>query len=348
MKILIVKMSAIGDVLHTLPALNALREHFPEAEITWLVEEAAADLVVGHTALNRVIISGRKRWVQDLFSPSRMNTIREIIVFLRTLRDTRYDVVLDFQALLKSAAMVALARGSRKIGFDRGMDHMEHSYLLLNERIPPVSMEVHALVRNLMMLRPLGIRTQKVTYGLPIGAKDRERARMLLQMTDGSSGRRRIAVNPVAKWPTKLWEPDKFSKLADRMAKQLDADVFFTGSAEDKPMIDGITRKMSCRFWNLAGKTSLKELAALYEQVDLLVSTDTGPMHLGAAVETPVVALFGPTAPWRTGPFGNRHRVVRADVHCSPCFKRDCETAVCMNNISVEHVFREVKKAAMG
>ena len=152
MKILIIKMSAIGDVIHTLPALNALRQHFPEANITWLVEEAAADLVVGHPALDRVIVSCRKRWAKALLAGPRKEALKAAGAFLRALRDTRYDVILDFQALLKSGVMVALARGGRKIGFDRGMAHMEHSYLLLNERIPPVSMEIHALVRNLMML----------------------------------------------------------------------------------------------------------------------------------------------------------------------------------------------------
>jgi len=342
-KILIIKMSAIGDVIHTLPALNALRQHFPEANITWLVEEAAADLVVGHPALDRVIVSCRKRWAKALLAGPRKEALKAAGAFLRALRDTRYDVILDFQALLKSGVMVALARGGRKIGFDRGMAHMEHSYLLLNERIPPVSMEIHALVRNLMMLEPLGIHTRDVTYRLPISAKDRKTAGLILESSALSPGKIRIAINPVAKWATKLWEPHKFSQLADRLASDLGAGVFFTGGVEDRNIINEITGKMRNPALNLAGKTTLKELAALYEIVDLLVSTDTGPMHLGAAVGTPVVALFGPTAPWRTGPYGSRNRVVRINSFCSPCFKRDCENNFCMTKISLDHVFQEVK-----
>ena len=156
MKILIVKLSAIGDVIHTLPALNAIRRHYPRAHITWVVEEAAADLLLGHRALDRVIVSRRKRWMKQLKGPERRRAFSEIRAFIRSLRDTRYDVVIDFHALLKSAMLVFLSKAPRKTGFDKGMQHDEHSYLVLNERIPPVDMEVHALTRQLMLAEAAG------------------------------------------------------------------------------------------------------------------------------------------------------------------------------------------------
>ena len=348
MNILIVKLSAIGDVIHTLPALNALRRHFPDANITWLVEEAAADLVIGHPALDRVIISGRKRWTRPLSAALRPAHLKEMRAFIQALRDTRYDVILDFQALLKSGLLIALARGRRKIGFNRGMEHMEHSYLLLNERIPPVSMEIHALERNLMMLEPLGIRSRDIAYNLPVSQKDRHTAEALLTRFGLGAGKPLVAVNPVAKWPTKLWAIEKFAGLADRLIRETGAGICFTGAAEDRAMIDEIIATMRQAAVNLAGKTTLKTLAALYALADVLVSTDTGPMHLGAAVGTPVVALFGPTAPWRTGPYGRGHQVVRIGPACSPCFKRQCKTIHCMKQISVNRVLEAVRQVITG
>jgi 3-deoxy-D-manno-octulosonic-acid transferase/heptosyltransferase-1 len=326
-------------VIHTLPALTALRAHRPEARITWVVEKAAAELVLGHPALDRVLVSRRQHWVRGLATARSGRHLRAVHRFIRSLRDTRYDVVLDFQALLKGAVWVALARGERKIGFDRGMAHQEQSWRVLNERIPPVSMEIHALTRNLMMLAPLGIRTRDVVYGLPVSPEHRRRMRTLVGAPPLSGDGPLVAFNPGAKWATKLWDPARFARLADRMVRERRIRPVFTGGAADRPMVAGILAGMTAPAVNLAGRTTLMELAALYAGCDLVVTTDTGPMHLAAAVDTPVVALFGPTAPWRTGPYGDRHRVVRADLSCSPCFQRRCETRRCMDRITVDAVF---------
>jgi heptosyltransferase-1 len=342
--ILIVKLSAIGDVIHTLPALCALRSAYPKAHITWLIEEAAADLVIGHRALNRVIVSRRKHWIKQLRGPERRGAWAEMGAFWQALRDTHYDLVIDFQSLLKSAVLVWLARGRRKIGFDRGMQHQEHSYLFLNERVPPVDMDVHALTRGLMLVEAVGVTPEAVIYDLPIAARDRRRVDDLL-VGCGIDGRRPVvAINPVALWETKLWRNDRFAALADRLISELGMDVVFTGGPADDSVIDGIRGQMRRSAGNLSGRTTLKMLAALYQRASLLVTTDTGPMHLAAAVETPVVALFGPTAPWRTGPYGRHHRVIRTAPPCSPCFKRHCDhhQCRCMRDIRVEMVFDAV------
>ncbi len=341
MNILIVKLSAIGDVIHTLPALNALRRRHPGARITWLVEEAAADLVRGHRALDRVLVSRRQHWLRELKGPGRTRSLQEMRAFIRALRDTRYDLIIDFQALLKSAVLIALARGRRKVGFGPGLTHMEHSYLFLNERIPAVDMEIHALDRGLMLLEALGIPRGLFTYDLPVGKSERRAVDELLGRHGIDASRPLVAVNPVAKWETKLWSPSAFARLADRLIHRCGARVVFTGSAQDRPVIADILSRMAFPAVSLAGETSLKTLAALYRRCRLLVSTDTGPMHLACAVDTPVVALFGPTAPWRTGPYGTQHRVIRTGIACSPCFKRTCPlgTGDCMRQIPVSRVF---------
>ncbi|MFC1859183.1 lipopolysaccharide heptosyltransferase I [Thermodesulfobacteriota bacterium] len=344
MNILIVKTSAIGDVTHTLPALNALRRQYPEAHIAWLVEEAAADVVQGHKALNRVLVSKRKQWAEDFRGLSFPNAAKEVYSFICQLRDTEYDWVIDFQSLLKSAVFVTLAKAKRKIGFDKGMEHAEYSYLFLNERIPPVSMEHHAVLRDLMLLESLGIKTDQVVFDFPIDDTHRNQLKILLNEYEINSAGPLIAINPVAKWETKLWDSRNFAGVADQLITRYRANIIFTGGADDSVTIQNIISHMAGPAINLAAKTTIKTLAALLERVDFLVSTDTGPMHLAAALGTPVVAIFGPTAPWRTGPYGPNHQVIRAELTCSPCFKRQCPTTDCMKQITAAQVLDGIKK----
>ena len=346
MKILIIKLSAIGDVIHTLPALNAIRKKYPDAHITWLVEEAASGLIKGHPAIDRILVSKRKQWIKGLSGLSCMGSIKEVYDFIKKLRDTRYDLVIDFQGLLKSGILAGLSKGKCKAGFGRGMEHQEHSYMFLNKRIFPVSMENHALKRSLMLIDSMGIGGGDIVFNLPVTGHDKRLADALLDNSLTGHGikapKRLFAVNPVAKWETKLWSNEKFAVLADRLIEQYNARVIFTGSAQDRKIIQSIMSNMKQDAADLSGKTSLKVLAAIYERADCLVSTDTGPMHLAAAVGTSVVAIFGPTAPWRTGPFGKGHKIIRAGLCCSPCFKRQCSTNDCMKQVSVDDVLAGV------
>jgi heptosyltransferase I len=345
MNILIVKLSAIGDVIHTLPAANALRRHYPNARITWLVEEAAADLVVGHRSVDRVLVSRRKIWVRRIRQGDRrLAALGEVWRFFRELRDTRYDLIFDFQALLKSGLLIWLAHGRRKIGFGKGMQHQEHSYLFLNQRVPAISMEVHALDRGLQLLEAVGVPVGEVVYDLPVRPADKQRVAELLAAHSISGEKPLVAINPMTTWATKNWQNEKFAELADRLQAAYGVNLVFTGGAEDRPEVERIIAAMQGRAANLAGQTSLKELAALYEQCRFLVSTDTGPMHLAVATGIPVVALFGPTAPWRTGPYGDRHQVVRLDLACAPCFTRQCERGECMSGLTVDRVMAAVAR----
>lgn len=340
MNILIVKTSAIGDVIHTLPSLNTLRKAYPQARIDWLVEEAAADLIVGHPALHQVLVARRKSWLRRLQSGGRLAALKEIRSFVRELREIEYDLLLDFQGLLKSSIWVALARAKRKVGFGRGMEHAECSYLFLNERIPPVDMDRHAVERELLLLEAIGIRTDKVEFDLPITDEDRRKAETLLE-EQGLSGRALVAINPMTTWPTKHWESERFAQVADALAEK-GLGIVMTGGPGDEAALDAICSMMQHKAPNLAGRTSLRELAALFQYAHAVITTDTGPMHLAAAVGVPVVALFGPTAPWRTGPYGQRHKALRADLPCSPCLKKQCSTRECMKKITTEQIVAAV------
>lgn len=353
MKILIVKTSAIGDVTHTLPALLSLRDHYRDAHIAWLVEEAAADIITGHPALNRVLVARRKSWLAELRAGRVFRALREFVRFVRLVRDTRYDLVIDFQGLLKSAIWVFLARGVRKAGFGRGMDHAELSYVVLNEPVPAVDMNRHAIERELLLLEGIGVPTTRIRYEIPISPEHESEAAALLRASGIGEHDRVVAVSPMARWPTKLWEPAHFAAVADRLEHQ-GIRVVFTGGPQDRSALDEICRVMTHKSCRLDGRTSLKTLAAIYRRAQVLLTTDSGPMHLAAAVGTTVVALFGPTAPGRTGPYGPQHTVLRAGISCSPCFKKQClttdyEERACMKRLGVDEVLRAVlNKLAAG
>jgi heptosyltransferase-1 len=343
-RILIVKLSAIGDVIHTLPSLNALRRHFPNAHITWLIEEAAADLIRGHEALDEVIVSKRKSWLRGLRGIDRRVYFRELTAFIKDLRLKKYDLLFDFQASLKGAVLIALIHSRHKIGFGRGLAHQELSYMVLTDHIPAVSMEIHALRRNLMLLEAIGIPSKAVEYRLPITQIHRDRANKLLTANGIPAGSSFLVLNPIAKWPTKLWEEHLFAELADQISACFHLPIIFTGSSEDGPPVEAITRRIKTSAADATGKTDLLTLAALLQSAKAMITTDTGPMHIAAAVQTPVVALFGPTAPWRTGPYGEAHQAVVANAPCSPCFKRKCLSKECMRHIRVDQIMCSLSK----
>jgi len=341
--ILIVKLSAIGDVVHTLPLLEVLRRHFPDARIDWVIEEEASHLIEGHSALDRVIVSRRKLWQRNILGRrSRSETIREVLGFVRELRSEPYDLVIDMQGLLKSGFLTGLARGRRKIGFTWAR---EGSTLFLSER--PYFEDQHhqhAIERYLKAAKILGCDVSSWVGRIPVRQDDEERVAALLDR-EGLNGDQCAAINPMARWETKLWEPEKFARLADRIQDELGMAVIFTGSREDAPAIDDIRARMKTgRAHNLAGLVGLRELASLYTRCSVLISTDTGPMHIAAAMDCPVVALFGPTAPWRTGPYGTGHKVVRQELACSPCFKKKCDHKSCMKGITVDRVLQGVRE----
>ena len=341
LQILIVKLSAIGDVVHTLAVLDVIHQGFPLAKIDWVVEESAAGIIAGHPVIRRVIISKRKSWRQQLLKDRQYRKVfREISSFAGELRRIRYDCVIDFQGLLKSGILTGLARGARKVGMAGAR---EGASLFLKEPPVRVNYHQHAIDRYLEVASYLGCEWERWSNRIPVSPADLQSVDELLAV-HGFKGEALVAINPMAKWKTKLWEERLFADLADRIMNELHCRVVFTGSGEDRPIIEKIISGMENIPWNSAGKTGLKELACLYDRCRVMVTTDTGPMHMAAAMGTPVVALFGPTSPVRTGPYGPGHRVVTSGADCSPCLKKSCENWTCMGNITVDSVFQAVKE----
>lgn len=336
MNILIVKLSAVGDVIHTLPSLSALRKLYPEAHITWVVEEAAADIVRNHPDLDCVIVSRRKVWQREMKAGCFRKPLREIRSFLRALRSRDYDLVIDFHGLFKSAILVFLCRGKRKIGYD---SYQELSGLFYSEKISE-DMTKHAVDRYLDFSRYLGAKSAEPTFQIAIGDENKEKVNNLLTAYQVAGPF--VAMNPVAYWDTKLWDDERFAALCDRIVGTYKIPVILTG--QKAPSLEKIRILAHGGVINLEGQTTLKDLAELYRRAALLVTTDSGPMHLAAALGTPVVALFGPTDPDRTGPYGSGHIVIQEALDCVPCFRKTCRDMICMKGITVDKVFYAAAK----
>ena len=349
-EILIIKLSSIGDVVHTLPSLDALYRLYPYANFTWLVEEDASTLLEGHPYLNRVIVSRRKRWLAQFKKPSLwVSTVKQILSFVKKIRSVDYDLIIDFQGLLKSGLLVFLCRGKRKAGYD---ESRELSSLFLNERYPPAPLEQHALEKNLNLVKSISGATDKedIFQGgnrssfIDVGEKERRSVDDFLKEHAIIDSKPLIVVNTTARWETKLWDSLNFARLSELLIDKYDAQIVFSGSKPDCPSIDEIISRMRGQAVNASGKTSLKELTYLLKRADLVITPDSGSMHIAAAMGTPLVALFGPTAPWRTGPYSKNAEIVKSQLSCSPCFKRTCTHISCMKGITVEDVFNTVDR----
>jgi len=330
--LLLVKLSALGDVVQTLPVLSALKRAYPELEIDWVVEEQNAEILEGHPLIRRLLVFPRRRILRLLRSASGFRTgISLFKRFVAELRRETYEVVLDLQGLLKSALVVSLARSGRKVGF---ANHREGSTLPLTEKLPAYDPELHAVRRYLSAAVYLGGIAEPVEFPMADYPSAGELSQSL-----GLPAPPWLVFVPATRWPTKLWTRAGWQGLA-RRASGLGYPLIWIGGAGDREYVDSL----AVQGFNLCGRLGLKELAGVLSGAAAVVSVDTGPMHLAAALGRPIVALFGPTAPWRTGPFGNQHRLLRKALPCSPCFRKSCPEPKCLTGFSPEEVFTVLKE----
>jgi len=290
-RILIVRLSAIGDVIHTMPMVGAIRRAMPAAYLAWAVEGRNGDLLEGYEGLDELIRLPRG-WLK---SPSRVWQTR------RELRRRKFDVAIDAQGLSRSAIVAWLSGARTRIGLGDQFGR-ELSPWLNNALCRPRA--AHAIERNLELLRPLGIRQAAVQYQMNICGSHRQALRQWRRQA--GLGERFAVLNPGAGWQSKVWPPQRFAGVARALAKrcQLPSVITWAG-AEERAMAESIAA--SSPRAHIAPPTSLGELAALLSAATLYVGGDTGPTHLAAALQVPCVGLMGPTPAERLGPYGERN-----------------------------------------
>jgi len=338
-RILLIKPSALGDVVHTLPVVATLRRRYPNVALDWLVEEEAADLVRGHPAVSEVLVSGRRRWLRQMRSAATLPAaLREARAFLRGLRQRRYGAVLDLQGLFKSALYVLAAGAPLRVGLTDGR---EGATWALTHRVTPPPQPVHAVERYLALAAAVDATEVVRDFTISLAAEDLDTAEAMRRSVASPC----VVLHPAARWPTKLWEADRWRAVAAALGAA-GIGVLLTGSGADRELANTICAGLRPAPRSLAGQLTLKQLSAVLQGADAMVTVDSGPMHIAAAVGTPIVALFGPTDPARTGPCGPA-TILRRALPCSPCLERRCRIAEqyrCMRDLTVAEVVGAVQR----
>lgn len=294
-RFLIVRLSSIGDIVHTLPAVVALGEAFPQTEIHWVVESRYALLLEGNPYLDRVVKLDTLGWRRRLTSGA---TLREIGRGLRALRESRYDAAIDFQGLWKSAAAAWLSRARERIGFARRWLREPSAAVLYTQRIPPRGRK-HVIEMNLALVEQLGAHTQHWQFPLPRTVADDTYVETRLAALGAKDF---IIINPGGGWRAKCWPPESYAELIQRLEGILLEQILLTGSPGEENLIATILQRAGSRRARYL-PTTLVQFIALARRARLFIGGDTGPLHLAAAVGTPIAGIFGPTDPARNGPY---------------------------------------------
>jgi heptosyltransferase-1 len=313
-RILLIKPSALGDIVHALPVLNLLKRRWPEAHISWLVGSAFAGLLEGHPQLDEVIRFDRHRFASAWWNP---RALGELIHFGRDLRRRHFDLVIDLQGLFRSGFTTGIARSPVRVGFANAR---EMAWMFYTHRVPVDSPDVHALDRYLRVAELLGCGRGPVEFVFSLSEEDRAAARRLTQ----DRGRYAVLI-PGTNWPTKRWPVEYFASLVEPLKARFGLESVVAGSRAESDLAAQIPGAL-----NVAGKTNLRELVALLDGADLVIANDSGPMHIAAALGRPLATMYGPTNPARTGPWNRDDSVVHVEIPCSPCYSRRCSHTSCM------------------
>ncbi len=340
---LIVRMSALGDVVDCLPALSALRRALPSARISWIVDDRCSPLLEGHPMLDELITVPRRTWMSGLASPvSAPSILASMLEFYSRQRKRGFDAVFDFQSNLKSGFNSFMTGSEYRIGLSLD-DSRECSLLFATHRAPPSPPGTHRVDRNLALVRSAGIPADEAEFVLPRSAGAETRAREFAVRKRSEQGRV-ILFNPhaSAKGGYKRWPIERWRDLCVRTARDFGSKPAILWGPGEKEDAETLCRESGAV---LAPPTDLKGLMELFRVSDLLVGADSGPMHVAWALSLPVLALFGPKDPRVYGPYGGRGRAISLGLPCSPCRYTACPDVACMKGIDVESVLQGMKEA---
>ena len=338
-RVCLIKPSALGDVVQTLPLVPILRERFPRARLAWVVNRPLADLLDGVPGLDEVIPVDRR------------GSIWSWLRLLGDLRRRRFDLVFDLQGLLRTGIMTAATGATLRVGLESAR---EGAGLACHVTLPDTSRLVPAHLRYWRVAEALGLGDRRRDAAVPVRVEDHRWAAE--QFRDVR--RPWLAVHPGARWKTKVWPVEKFAAIAARAFRQFGFSTAIVGGPDERlaaARLEHLLRRFvpAAHVLNLAGGTTLKQLAAVLTASDLMLSNDSGPMHLAAAVGTPVVGIFTCTSPVRSGPPGARHALVSADLPCAGSYRKRCphrgrKHLACMEELSIERVWQALARLAAG
>ncbi|OGI22725.1 MAG: hypothetical protein A2287_02880 [Candidatus Melainabacteria bacterium RIFOXYA12_FULL_32_12] len=339
-KILIVRLSAIGDVIHSLPVLHALRRKFPNAYIGWLVEDKAAEILLGNSLIDQVYVLPKKKWKSQGFT---LKTCKEFLEFIKTIKNEKFDIAIDLQELFKSGILTYLSGAKRRIAHAKTREFAD---IFINEKLKAHNIfdpNKPVIERYLETAQHLEAPTDEIKFSLPpINQQIKDTVSGLLKNLD--KDKPIVILAPATTWPSKHWLESYWSELLDRLAP--DNNVIFIGSSQDIALINKITSEANTdNYLSLAGKTSLLELIELFNRTDIVIAPDTGPAYIANATDKPaIIMISGSTSYKRTFPYGEKHTAIAANLPCQPCHKKRCLKKdyhmECMKKVTPDKIFR--------
>ncbi len=327
--VLIVKLSAIGDVIHALPVSYAIKETFPDAKITWVVEPPAYELLKMNPCVDKIILFHKKEF--RTFS----GFAKKFFPFRREIRQEKYDAVLDLQGLFKSAAIAFFAKSKTKLG----TCNMREMSGKISKPVIGDHVRGHIVERYLDTARAVGCRVNKVVFPLEVPEDEIKKADEIIKHAGLREGNIYILLAVGANWPNKRWPVERFAELGDWFYNLNVVPVIIGGGDVDEQRAAEIESLMEIPPINLVNKTTFPQLAALIKNARLVVGGDTGPVHLAAGLGTRTVMLMGPTDARRNGPYGQIKNAIEVNRPCKACWKRSCAKGCdCLDRIPVKFV----------
>ena len=326
-KILLIRLSSLGDIVLTTPAIRAVRAHFRDAYIAMLVAKQSAEILRENPYLDEIITFDRRAKDKDT---------REMLRIIRLLRERRFTLAIDLQRKFRTGLLMAFSGAPERIGKGR----------FCTVRVQEQENK-HATTHYFDVLHAAGIPAEDQRLELFLSESERFAAAQRFDTAGVSDEQLKIGFFPGAGWKLREWMPERFAEIGDRLVQHFNANVLIFGGQKEAALVQTVANLMDAEAITFAGNLQIRQLTACIEKCDLFLTNDTGPMHIAAAVGTPTVSLFGPGNHIRFQPIGTQHQTIRHDVPCSPCkqFTNKCKDNICMKGIAVDEVWQSISRA---
>lgn len=334
-KILIVLLGAIGDVVRGLTIVTSIKKQWPDAEISWAIEPRSKSIIDGHSSIDKIFLFQRGK---GFF---------EYLRFAKELRKEKFDIVLDLQRHFKSGFTSYYTGAKRRIGFNRA-NSKEFNWLFSNEQIEAVDNFSLKIYHYQLFLKKLGLQIHEpLEFSLEAPKESVDKISNLFDVLPQNSRAKRAAMILGSTWSSRFWFVEHYVKLINELYDKHGIVSVLVGANSERNFANEILKQVeNKKVLDLVAKTSLVDLRALFKEVLFACGSDSGPMHIAAAMQTPVISFWGATSPKRSAPYGNQHLMLVSPISCSPCYIRDCPglNRLCMKSITPEMVLRLVEK----
>lgn len=327
MRILLIRLSSLGDIVLTTPIIRAVRAHFPDAYIAVLVAKQSADVLRENPHLDEIITF-------DRFAKNKDTS--EMLRVVRILRERKFTLTIDLQRKFRTELLMYLSGAAERVGKGR----------LCTVRVREQGNK-HATAHYFDLLHAVGISAVDQRLEMFFASSERADATQRFDAAGITETGLKVGLFPGAGWKLREWMPERFAAIGDKLVQHFNAKVLIFGGQRETELVHTVADLMDKRAFAFAGNLQIRELAACIEKCDLFLTNDTGPMHIAAAVGTPTVSLFGPGNHIRFQPIGELHQTIRHDVPCSPCkqFTDKCKNNICMKGIGVDEVWQSISRA---